>query len=125
MKPTSARPRAPRFGDVTYVPDAGDIVWLDFVPQAGREQSGRRPALVLSPSAYNGKTSLMLCCPLTTRIKGYPFEVSVAGEPRSVALADHVKNLDWVERKASIKARATPGELSDVRKAVRALIGEP
>ena len=56
-----------------YVPDAGDIVWLEFDPQAGREQAGHRPALVLSSAAYNGKTSLMVCCPMTTRIKGYPF----------------------------------------------------
>ncbi len=116
---------APRFGDLGYVPDEGDIVWLEFTPQAGREQSGRRPALVLSPASYNGKTNLMLCCPLTTRIKDYPFEIPIAGEPRSVVLADHVKNLDWVERKASFKAQATPGELTNVRKAVRALVGKP
>ena len=108
-----------------YIPDEGDIVWLEFAPQAGREQSGRRPALVLSPASYNGKTSLMLCCPLTTRIKGYPFEVPIAGEPKSVVLADHVKNLDWVERKASFKSRATPAELASVRKAVHALVGAP
>lgn len=70
-----------------YVPDAGDIVWLEFDPQ-GREQAGHRPALVLSPSAYNGKTSLMVCCPMTTRIKGYPFEVRIAGTTSSAALAD-------------------------------------
>jgi mRNA interferase MazF len=80
-KPISARPRAPRFGELGYVPDAGDIVSLEFAPQAGREQSGRRPALVLSPASYNGKTNQMLCCRLTTRIKDYPFEVRIAGEP--------------------------------------------
>lgn len=110
---------------MAYIPDEGDIVWLEFSSRAGREQSGRRPALVLSPASYNGKTNLMLCCPLTTRIKDYPFEAPIAGEPRSVVLADHVKNLDWVERKASFKARATPDELTNVRKAVRALVGEP
>ena len=72
------------------VPDAGDIVWLEFDPQAGREQAGHRPALVLSPAAYNGKTSLMVCCPMTTRIKGYPFEVRIGGPTPSVALADSV-----------------------------------
>ena len=61
-----------------YVPDAGDIVWLNFTPHAGREQAGHRPALVLSPIAYNSKTSLMLCCPMTTQMKGYPFEVPIA-----------------------------------------------
>jgi mRNA interferase MazF len=110
---------------VAYIPDEGDIVWLEFAPQAGREQGGRRPALVLSPASYNGKTNLMLCCPLTTRIKDYPFEVPIASEPRSVVLADHVKSFDWVERKASFKTRATSGELTNVRKAVRALVGEP
>ena len=83
-----------------YVPDAGDIVWLQFDPQAGREQAGHRPALVLSPAAYNGKTSLMLCCPMTTRIKGYPFEVQIAGPTPSAALADQIKSLDWRVRKA-------------------------
>jgi len=63
-----------------YVPDAGDIVWLHFDPQAGHEQFGHRPAVVLSPATYNRKTCLMLCCPMTTQIKGYPFEVSIAGQ---------------------------------------------
>jgi mRNA interferase MazF len=105
-----------------YVPDAGDIVWLNFTPQAGHEQSGGRPALVLSPAAYNGKTGLMVCCPLTTQIKGYPFEVVIAGTPPSVVLADQVKNLDWRERKAIRKGRASADELAEVRAKVRALI---
>jgi mRNA interferase MazF len=61
-----------------YVPDTGAVVWISFDPQAGHEQAGHRPAVVLSPAAYNGKTSLMICCPLTTQIKNYPFEVIVA-----------------------------------------------
>jgi mRNA interferase MazF len=61
-----------------YVPEAGDIVWLNFTPQAGHEQAGHRPALVLSPRAYNEKTNLMVCCPMTTQIKNYPFEVQIA-----------------------------------------------
>jgi len=77
-----------------YVPEASEIAWLDFDPQAGHEQAGHRPALVLSPATYNGKTGLMLCYPMTTRIKGgYPFEVSIAGNPPSVTLADQVKSL--------------------------------
>src|SRR5260363_370263 len=83
-----------------YVPEAGDRVWLQFDPQAGHEQAGHRPALVLSPAAYNGKISLMLCCPLTTQIKGYPFEVSIDDDRPSAVLADQVKSLDWVVRKA-------------------------
>ena len=83
-----------------YVAKAGDIVGLAFDPQAGHEQAGHRPAVVLSPAAYNGRTGLMLCCPTTTRIKGYPFEVRLAGAPPSVALADQIKSLDWRARRA-------------------------
>lgn len=108
-----------------YVPEAGDIVWLQFDPQAGHEQAGHRPALVLSPSAYNGKTGLMLCCPLTTQVKGYPFEVEIAGARAGAALADQVKSLDWVVRKASRKGRASSAELAEVRAKAIALIGQP
>jgi mRNA interferase MazF len=106
-----------------YVPDAGDIVWLHFDPQAGHEQAGHRPALVVSPSAYNKKTGLMLCCPMTTRVKGYPFEVAVTGKRSGVVLADQVKNLDWVVRRASYKGRVTPAELAETRAKLIALIG--
>lgn len=106
-----------------YVPDAGDIVWLSFDPQAGREQAGHRPALVLSPAVYNAKTSLMVCCPLTTQIKGYPFEVLVAGTPAGAVLADQVKSLDWRRRRARKKGQASAAELADVRAKIRALIG--
>lgn len=105
-----------------YVPEAGDIVWLQFDPQAGHEQAGHRPALVLSPLVYNGKTGLMLCCPMTTQIKGYPFEVVIAGKPASAVLADQVKSLDWVVRKAKRKARAAPAEMAEVRAKVFALL---
>jgi mRNA interferase MazF len=88
-----------------YVPDAGDIVWLNFTPQAGYEQAGHRPALVLSPAAYNDKTSLMICCPMTTHIKNHPFEVLVVSAPANVVVADQVKSLDWRARKASGRAR--------------------
>ncbi len=108
-----------------YVPDAGDIVWLLFEPQAGREQAGHRPALVISPAAYNGKTGLMRCCPMTTQIKGYPFEVVIAGARSGVVLADQVKSLDWRARKATRKGRASAAELSEVRAKALALIGNP
>ena len=107
-----------------YVPEAGDIVWIDFNPQAGHEQSGDRPAVVLSPSAYNSKVGLMLCCPLTTQIKGYPFEVVITGNPRSVALADQIKSLDWVVRNATYKGKVTPGELAAIRAKAAALLGK-
>jgi mRNA interferase MazF len=108
-----------------YVPEAGDIVWLQFDPQAGHEQAGHRPALVLSPSAYNAKTGLMLCCPMTTQLKGYPFEVRIAGTRNSAALADQVKSLDWGVRRASRKGAVSAAELSEVRAKAIALIGKP
>jgi mRNA interferase MazF len=106
-----------------YVPDAGDVVWLSFTPQAGHEQAGQRPALVLSPAAYNEKAGLMLCCPMTTQIKNYPFEVLIAGTPPAVVLADQVKSLDWRVRRAARKGRVSAEELADVRAKILALIG--
>ncbi|MDM0116424.1 endoribonuclease MazF [Variovorax sp. J22R133] len=108
-----------------YVPEAGDIVWLHVDPQAGHEQAGHRPALVLSPSAYNAKTGLMLCCPMTTQVKGYPFEVLIAGARAGAALADQVKSLDWVVRRVTRKGTASAPELSEVRAKAIALIGKP
>ncbi len=112
--------------DKAYIPDAGDIVWLHN-PQAGHEQAGHRPALVLSPATYNGRTSLMLCCPISSRIKGYPFEVPVSmdGEKPSVVLADQIKSLDWKTRKASLKGKASSAQLSEVRRKALILIGMP
>lgn len=107
-----------------YVPDSGDVVWLQFDPQAGHEQAGYRPALVLSPAAYNAKISLMLCCPMTTRIKGYPFEVCIAGM-ESAVLADQIKSLDWRARKARRKGTISAIELYEVRAKIIALVGDP
>jgi mRNA interferase MazF len=108
-----------------YVPEAGDIVLLHFDPQAGHEQAGHRPALVLSPSAYNSKTGLMLCCPMTTKVKGYPFEVIAGGDRTQAVLADQVKSLDWGARKATRKGQVSSSELADVRAKIGALIGIP
>lgn len=85
-----------------YFPDRGDVVWLQFNPQAGHEQAGKRPALVLSPKEYNKKTGLALFCPITGKVKGYPFEVKLPeGLPvEGVILADQIKNLDWISRLA-------------------------
>ena len=105
-----------------YVPEAGDIVWLHFHPQAGHEQAGHRPAVVVSPASYNGKTGLMLCCLMTTQLKGYPFEVSIAGNRPGVVLSDQIKNLDWIARKASHKGRVSPRELAQIREKAAALI---
>ncbi len=84
-----------------YVPERGDVVWITLDPQAGHEQAGRRPALVLSPAAYNGRVGLALFCPITNQVKGYPFEVPLpAGSPvTGVVGADQVKSLDWKARK--------------------------
>jgi mRNA interferase MazF len=106
-----------------YVPDAGEIVWVSFTPQAGREQAGHRPALVLTPASYNGKTSLMICCPLTTQIKNYPFEVFIGGTPPDAVLADQVKSLDWRNRNAKPKGRVSREQLAEVRAKIQALIG--
>jgi mRNA interferase MazF len=86
-----------------YIPQRGDAVWITLDPQAGHEQAGRRPALVLSPSAYNGRVGLALFCPITNQAKGYPFEVSLPEglSVTGVAGADQVKSLDWRARKAS------------------------
>ena len=89
------------------VPDRGDVVWISMNPQAGHEQAGRRPALVLSPAAYNGKVGLAVLCPITSQVKGYPFEVQIPeGLPlEGVILSDQVKSLDWKARKAELICR--------------------
>jgi len=92
-----------RDGDrVSYVPNRGDAIWLQFNPQAGHEQAGRRPAVVLSPASYNGRVGLAILCPITTQIKGYPFEVRVPPDldVTGAILADQVKSLDWRVRRA-------------------------
>lgn len=106
-----------------YVPDTGDVVWLEFDPQAGHEQAGHRPALVLSPANYNAKTSLIVCCPLTTQVKGNPFEVVTEIDGvRCAVLTDHVKSLDWRVRKAKYKNSIADSDLQDVRAKIKALL---
>lgn len=107
-----------------YVPERGDIVWLNFTPQAGHEQAGHRPALVLSPARYNRASGLMLCCPMTTQLKGYPFEVPVeapGGVPGAV-LADQIKSVDWRARRARRKGRAAINVVSDVLARIQVLL---
>lgn len=106
-----------------YVPDAGDVVWLEFDPQAGHEQAGHRPALVMSPSIYNRKTGLMICCPLSTKIKGYPFEVLTEVDGQAgVVLSDQVKSLDWKVRKAKKKGSVSDAVMLAVRARIKALL---
>jgi len=108
-----------------YVPERGDLVWLTFDPQAGREQAGRRPALVLSPSTYNRRANLALVCPITNQVKGYPFEValpeglSISG----VVLADHLKSADWAARRAQFAAKAPSEVMAEVTAKLRPLLG--
>ena len=91
-----------------YTPDCGDIIWLNFEPQAGHEQAGHRPALVLSPKNYNGKTGLCLVVPITSQGKGYPFELTLPAycHTTGVALCDQVRSLDWQARNAALKEKA-------------------
>ena len=87
---------------VDYIPKRGDIIWLNFSPQSGHEQAGHRPGIVVSPKNYNQKTGLALCCPITSRSKGYPFETKIPDglDVSGVILCDQIKNLDWRNRNA-------------------------
>ena len=116
-----------KFGKtMTYIPDSGDIVWVTFNPQAGHEQAGHRPALVLSPKTYNGKVGLALLCPITSQVKGYPFEVLLPEdlEIKGVILSDQVKNLDWKARKAQFICKLPSDKFSEVIKKLNTLIRE-
>ena len=104
--------------DRRYVPARGDAVWITFNPQAGHEQAGRRPALVLSPSSYNRKVGLAIFCPITSQVKAYPFEVAISSRSKlgGVVLADQVKSLDWRFRKVEFICklpRETTNEVLD------------
>jgi mRNA interferase MazF len=109
----------------TYVPDRGDVIWLDFTPNSGHEQGGRRPALIVSPAGYNRKTGLALVFPITSHVKGYPFETRLpAGLPVfGVVLSDHIKNLDWKSRRATFICRADVRVLNEALAKLHALTG--
>ena len=109
---------------MVYIPERGDIVWLNFDPRAGHEQAGRRPALVISPVSYNRKLGLALFCPITSRKKGYPFEVELpeGNGVSGVALADQIRNLDWKARKAEFAQKAESKVVSEVRAKLTTLI---
>jgi len=104
-------------------PDRGDVVWLDFSPQLGREQAGIRPALILSPKSYNRKVGLMLVCPITSKIKGYPFEVRIkSAKIDGVVLADQIKSIDWHARKLSFAGHAPPDTIEQTQQVAELLI---
>lgn len=106
-----------------YIPDKGDIVWLNFSPQQGHEQAGMRPAIILSPKNYNKTSKLMLACPITSKVKHYPFEVRIkANKIDGVILADQVKNLDWTMRDMSFVERAPHEVLEHTQELIEALI---
>jgi len=107
-----------------YVPDRGDAVWITLNPQAGHEQSGRRPAVVVSPAAYNGKVGLALFCPVTSQVKGYPFEVLIPSRLKvsGVILSDQVKSLDWRARKTELICRLPEATISEVLQKVGVLL---
>lgn len=110
-----------------FVPDRGDLLWIEMNPKAGHEQAGRRPALVLSPASYNGKVGLAICCPITNQTKGYPFEVALPARMQAsgVVLADQVKRLDWRARHASRFDHAPTQIVGDVLAKLATLIGAP
>ena len=107
-----------------YVPDKGELVWLEFDPQSGREQAHTRPALVLTPTIYNSRSSLALVCPVTSREKGYPFEVPLPGrmKTKGVVLADQVKSLDWKARKAKKIEEVPAATLDQVMEKITILL---
>lgn len=111
----------------SYVPDRGELIWISLQPTEGHEQSGRRPALVISPKSYNRKTGLCVLCPGTRQAKGYAFEVNVAdeGESASVVLSDHLRSVDWKARKAERIKRVSDNALAAVIARIQALLIEP
>ena len=107
-----------------YAPSRGEIVWLQFEPQAGHEQSGRRPAVIISPREYNRKVGLCLCCPVTSKAKGYPFEVElpVGMKVEGVVLCDQLKSLDWKARNARIIGTLPGRSLKEIQARILALV---
>src|SRR5262245_10058139 len=124
-RPTGARPSGASHGRGAYCPDVADLIWISFSPQAGREQAGRRPAIVLSPRSYNSRSGLCLVCPVTQQVKGYPFEVALPGGSavQGVILSDHLKSADWQERKAEFIGKVPSAALDQVRAKLKPLIG--
>ena len=124
-KRTGGKPAGEKRGSSPYVPEAGHLVWFSFSPQAGREQAGRRPALILSPSSYNARAGLCVICPITSQVKDYPFEVALPdGLPvRGVVLSDHLKSAAWRARSPEYISLAPPEVLAEVRAKLKPLLG--
>ena len=112
----------------SYVPERGHVVWLHFDPQAGHEQAGRRPAVVLTPVAYNRRAGLVIVCPITRQVKGYPFETPLpagGGPIQGVILSDQARSLDWVARRAEFICSLPRQTIEDVLAKLESLIGGP
>lgn len=111
---------------MAYQPKRGDLIWLDFTPQSGHEQAGRRPALVISADEYNRAVGLVLACPITSRVKGYPFEVPLPDglAVDGVVLADQVRNLDWKSRRARFISKASESVLAETLGKLNTLISQ-
>jgi mRNA interferase MazF len=109
---------------MNYTPERGDVIWITLDPQAGHEQAGRRPTVVLSPGAYNGKVGLALLCPVTSQIKGYPFEVQIPSglAIAGVVLADQVKSLDWRARQAEFAGALPAATVAEVLQKLATLL---
>jgi mRNA interferase MazF len=115
-----------RFGEImAYIPNRGDAVWITFNPQAGHEQAGRRPVLVLSPASYNAKVGLAILCPITSQIKGYPFEVLIPEglKINGAILSDQVKSLDWKVREAELVCELPSATVNEVLQKLNTLLG--
>ena len=108
----------------SYIPARGDIIWIDFNPQAGHEQAGQRPAIIVSPGSYNQRVGLALLCPITNQAKGYPFEVVLPQgmQTSGVVLADQIKSLDWQVRRASFIEQAPPEVINELIAKLKPLI---
>jgi mRNA interferase MazF len=108
-----------------YTPERGDIVWLNFTPGSGHEQKGKRPAIVSSPKGYNEKVRLGLFCPITSKIKNYPFEVKVENKNiNGVVLADQIKSLDWKTREIEFIAKETSDKVNEIIDKINVLLFE-
>lgn len=107
-----------------YIPDQGDLIWLEFNPQAGHEQAGVRPAIVISPASYNGAVGLALICPITSKVKGYPFEVLLSKKLKisGAILSDQIKNLDWRVWKAKFISKASAEIVKEVIEKIHTII---
>jgi mRNA interferase MazF len=109
---------------MSYIPDRGDIIWLEFDPQKGHEQKGRRPGIVLSKKEYNQKSNLAIICPITSKIKGYPFEVRINSIIQGIILSDQIRSIDWKSRNAAFIEKTPEEILKEILENIDLLLNE-